>query len=618
MKKISKSALISIVFGSLILSSIIFNNEKTVEQKMFSDLTGDIKNRSINKIEFFDEHVYVYDKKNRLYKVILDSNSKALIANNIPEEVQVEYFNTPFWVMFCKHNLIGFLIVLLLFFSMMFGGLPGIRSRNKFKLSLDQKTFFSDIAGNEEAIDELKEVVEFLKNPQKFTKIGAKIPKGILLCGAPGTGKTLLAKAVSCEAKCSFYYASGSEFEEVYVGVGASRMRSLFEEAKKNSPSIIFIDEIDTIGVKRNKIGSVGDQTLNELLAQLDGFETNKSVILFAATNRPEALDAALLRPGRIGDRIIKVDLPYLKQREDILRVHLKNVKIDSSLLDVDSYKKTSVEETNSDNNASNIINLENDDTTQNKITPNTQKLENISTIAKITSGFSGADLANVVNEAALLAGKNNESFITLSHLKKSVEKVSMGSEKKNINISEEDKKRTAFHESGHAIIAKIFDENKSIHIITILPRGFALGYVYRTNTEEKDKVSETKNEMLNNIKICFGGYVAEQLLNGKNQVTSGPSNDLEQANKIAKNMIYKFGMGESFLTYNLEKEQVAPTSLSRIDTEVDNILKSSYNEVYKILDEKKDILNKLATLLLEKEVLYANEIEDFFQENRL
>lgn len=446
------------------------------------------------------------------------------------------------------------------------------------------KVTFEDVAGVDEAKEELKEVIEFLKDPKKFQKLGGKIPKGVLLMGPPGTGKTLLAKAVAGEANVPFLSISGSDFVEMFVGVGASRVRDLFEQAKKNAKqsgrgAIIFIDEIDAVG--RLRFAGIGgghderEQTLNALLAEMDGFNTQEGVILIAATNRPDVLDPALLRPGRF-DRQIVVDRPDIKGREAILKVHTKNVKLDKSV--------------------------------------------DLLIIARQTPGFSGADLANLVNEAALLAARHNKESVTLKELQESMERVIAGPEKKSKVMSKKDKEITAYHESGHAILALIIHGADPLHKVTILPRGMAGGYTIQIPIE--DKYYYTKEDLLVKITCSLGGRVAEEIV--FNEITTGASQDLKEATELARKMVMRFGMSDTLghLTFGRREEQVflgrdiveeqnySDQTAQLIDQEVRKIVDGCYGRAKEELVKHKDKLKLLAEKLLDKEVMDVDEVK--------
>ena len=446
------------------------------------------------------------------------------------------------------------------------------------------KITFKDVAGIEEEKEELEEVVEFLKNPKKFINMGARIPKGVLLVGQPGTGKTLLAKAVAGEAGVPFFIMSGSDFVEMFVGVGASRVRDLFEQAKKNAPCIIFIDEIDAVGRQRGAgLGGGHDereQTLNQLLVEMDGFGTNEGVIVIAATNRPDVLDKALLRPGRF-DRQIVVPAPDVAAREKILEVHSRNKKIAD---DVD-----------------------------------------LKTIAKNTSGFSGADLENVLNESALLAARRNLEQIGMQEIEDAMVKVTMGPEKKTRVRSEKENRLVAYHEAGHAVASRYLETQDKVHQISIVPRGMAGGYTMYRPTEDKSFMSKT--EMEENIVSLLGGRMAEELIIG--DISTGASNDIERATAIARNMVTKYGMSEKLGTITLGQDQdevflgrdlahsktYSEETAAAIDTEIKRIVDTGYNRAKQILTEHSDKLHAVAGILLEKEKITSEEFEAIFIE---
>jgi cell division protease FtsH len=468
------------------------------------------------------------------------------------------------------------------------GGAMGFgRSKAKLLNEAQGRVTFQDVAGVEEAKEELEEIVQFLKDPRKFQKLGGRIPKGALLVGPPGTGKTLLARAVAGEANVPFFTISGSDFVEMFVGVGASRVRDMFEQGKKSAPCIIFIDEIDAVGRSRGAgLGGGNDereQTLNQLLVEMDGFETNEGVILIAATNRPDVLDPALLRPGRF-DRQVIVSNPDIVGREAILKVHLKKI------------------------------------TTGPDVNPKV--------IARGTPGFSGADLANIVNESALLAARKNKRIVTMSDLEEAKDKVMMGAERKSMVMTEEEKTLTAYHEGGHAVVALNENTSDPIHKATIIPRGRALGMVMRL--PERDQLSITREKMLGDISVAMGGRIAEELIFGYDKVTSGASSDIEMVTKMAKNMVTRYGMSdqlgpiayqeneeEVFLGRSVSRQQhVSEDTAKKIDSEVKKIVQSGYDRAKKILTEKVDDLHKVAKALLEYETLSGEEIKKIIFEN--
>jgi len=469
------------------------------------------------------------------------------------------------------------------------GGAMGFgRSKAKLMSNIKKKVSFNDVAGIDEAREEVQEVVEYLKNPKKFMKLGGKIPRGVLLVGSPGTGKTLLARAIAGEANVPFFTISGSDFVEMFVGVGASRVRDMFEQGKKNAPCIIFIDELDAVGRSRGAgLGGGNDereQTLNQILVEMDGFETNDGVIIIAATNRPDVLDPALLRPGRF-DRQVIVPLPDIVGRGKILKIHSKKISIGPDV--------------------------------------------KLKIVAKGTPGFSGADLANLVNEAALLAARKNKRIVTMQEFEEAKDKVMMGPERKSMVMTEEDKKLTAYHEGGHAIVAINEKASDPIHKATIIPRGRALGVVW--TIPERDKYSHSREYLEANISKAMGGRIAEELIFGHDKVTSGASSDIQMATKLAKDMVTKFGMSDQLgpLTYGENEDEVflgrsitrhqqmSEETAKKIDTEIKRIVDEGYKKAKKILTEKIDDLHKLAKALLVYETLSGEEISDIIFKNK-
>ena len=468
------------------------------------------------------------------------------------------------------------------------GGAMGFgRSKAKLLNEAQGKVTFNDVAGVEEAKEEVEEIVEFLKDPKKFSRLGGKIPKGALLIGPPGTGKTLLAKAIAGEANVPFFSISGSDFVEMFVGVGASRVRDMFEQGKKHSPCIIFIDEIDAVGRSRGAgLGGGNDereQTLNQLLVEMDGFDTNEGIILIAATNRPDVLDPALLRPGRF-DRQVVVGNPDIIGREAILKVHIKKISTGPDV--------------------------------------------KLRTIARGTPGFSGADLANLINESALLAARKNKRVVTMSDVEEAKDKVMMGAERRSMVMSEDEKKLTAYHEGGHAIVALNEEASDPIHKATIIPRGRALGMVMRL--PERDQLSVTREKMYSDIAVAMGGRIAEEIIFGHDKVTSGASSDIDMATKMAKNMVTKYGMSkelgplaygeneeEVFLGRSVTKQQnMSEETAKKIDSEVKKIVDTGYERAKKVLTDKIDDLHKLAKALLIYETLSGDEIRDLILKN--
>ena len=470
------------------------------------------------------------------------------------------------------------------------GGAMGFgRSKAKLLTENKNKVTFNDVAGIDEAKEELVEIVEFLRDPRKFQKLGGRIPKGALLIGPPGTGKTLLARAVAGEAGVPFFTISGSDFVEMFVGVGASRVRDMFEQGRRNAPCIIFIDEIDAVGRSRGAgLGGGNDereQTLNQILVEMDGFDTQEGIILVAATNRPDVLDPALLRPGRF-DRQVVVPNPDILGREAILKVHIKKISVAP---DVD-----------------------------------------IRTIARGTPGFSGADLANIVNESALLAARKNKKIVTMIDFEEAKDKVMMGSERRSLVMSQEEKELTAYHEGGHAIVALNQSASDPIHKATVIPRGRALGMVMRL--PERDQLSLPREKMLADITVAMGGRVAEEIIFGDKKVTSGASSDIEMATKMARNMVTKFGMSEKlgplqygeneeevFLGRSVQKHQnVSEETAKLIDSEIRKIVDSCYDLAKKILNDKINDLHTLAKGLIEYETLNGDEINVLLKDGKI
>jgi cell division protease FtsH len=508
---------------------------------------------------------------------------KALLAKKV--QVTVERDQTPAWA----NMLISWAPFLLLigfwvFFmrQMQSGGNKALsfgKSKAKLLASQQKKVTFKDVAGVDEAKEELQEIIEFLREPQKFQKLGGRIPKGVLLMGPPGTGKTLLARAIAGEANVPFFSISGSDFVEMFVGVGASRVRDLFEQGKKNAPCIIFIDEIDAVGRHRGAgLGGGHDereQTLNQLLVEMDGFESNDGVILIAATNRPDVLDPALLRPGRF-DRRVVVSRPDVRGREGILQVHTRKIPLSE---DAD-----------------------------------------MSVLARATPGFSGADLANLVNEAALLAARRNQKFVLMEDFESSKDKVLMGAERKSMIITDEEKRLTAFHEAGHALVAALLPHTDPLHKVTIIPRGMALGLTQQLPTEEKHNY--TKEQLQSRIAVCMGGRIAEDIVFG--EISTGAQNDIEQATEMARKMVCEWGMSDALgpLTYGKKEEQIflgkefnrhqdySEATALKIDAEIKRIVTEQYERAQRTLTDYRETLNRVAEALLEHEVLDAEQLK--------
>ncbi len=456
------------------------------------------------------------------------------------------------------------------------------KSKAKMMTENQNKVTFADVAGVEEAKEEVEELVEFLKDPSKFQKLGGKIPKGVLMVGSPGTGKTLLARAIAGEAKVPFFTISGSDFVEMFVGVGASRVRDMFSQATKHAPCIIFIDEIDAVG--RHRGAGVGgghderEQTLNQLLVEMDGFEGHEGTIVIAATNRPDVLDPALLRPGRF-DRQVVVPLPDIRGREQILKVHMRKVP------------------------------------TADDVVP--------SIIARGTPGFSGADLANLVNEAALFSARSNNSKVSMAEFEKAKDKIMMGAERKSMVMSEDEKKLTAYHESGHAIVGRLVPEHDPVHKVTIIPRGRALGVTMFL--PEDDRYSNSKQRLESQICTLYGGRIAEELIFGKDKVTTGASNDIERATEIAKNMVTKWGLsekmgpmsysdedGEVFLGRSVTQHKTMSDDTAKdIDSEVRSLINKSYDKAREMIKDNIDKLHAMSEALMIYETIDKEQIDD-------
>jgi cell division protease FtsH len=574
--------------GAVLLYEFIQNsNSPGAKDLSYSQLIAEVENGNAVKAVFDDAEVTGMLKSGKFKTVMPNPEVQAKLADRMREkgmEVSWKDGGSGYWISFLTWGLPFLLILGLWFFmlrQMQASGNKALsfgKSRARLLSNQQKRATFKDVAGVDEAKEELGEIIEFLKDPQKFQKLGGRIPKGVLLMGPPGTGKTLLARAVAGEAGVPFFSISGSEFVEMFVGVGASRVRDLFEQGKKNAPCIIFIDEIDAVGRHRGAgLGGGHDereQTLNQLLVEMDGFESNDGVILISSTNRPDVLDPALLRPGRFDRRII-VNRPDLKGREEILRVHTRKVTLAD---DVD-----------------------------------------IRISARGTPGFTGADLANLVNEAALNAARHNRKSVTMNDLEIAKDKVLMGAERRSIVISDEEKRNTAYHESGHTIVALKVPYADPVHKVTIIPRGMALGVTQQL--PEADRYMHTREYLESQIAILMGGRIAEEIF--LNNITTGASNDLERATELARKMVCEFGMSDlGPLTFGKREEQIflgkelvrhqdySNDTAIQIDNEVKHIVMDQYNRARSVILEHKDALDRLAQALLERETLESWQIK--------
>ena len=595
MNDLAKNVILWIVIAVVLLS--VFQSFSPSNQSVspipYSVFLRQIRDGSVEEVTFDDEAIRFVRNGESFVTYNPESDNTLLIGTLVENDVVIEA-SPPEQQSFLLQLFISSFPILLLiavwvyFMRQMQGGAGGrgAMSFGKSKARLldeDQvNVTFADVAGIEEAKEEVVEIVEFLKDPAKFQRLGGKIPKGVLMVGSPGTGKTLLARAIAGEAQVPFFTISGSDFVEMFVGVGASRVRDMFEQAKKQSPCIIFIDEIDAVGRHRGAgLGGGHDereQTLNQLLVEMDGFEGNEGVIVISATNRPDVLDPALLRPGRF-DRQVVVPLPDVKGREQILKVHMRKVPV-----------------------AKNV---------------------NPSVIARGTPGFSGADLANLVNEGALLAARANRRTVTMDHFDKAKDKIMMGAERRSMVMSEDEKKLTAYHESGHAIVGLTVADHDPVYKVTIIPRGRALGVTMFL--PEEDRYSYSKQRLMSQMKSLFGGRIAEELIFGPAYVTTGASNDIERATDIARNMVTKWGLSEKLgpLTYSEDDgeiflgrsvtrhKQVSDVTANIIDEEIRELIDGCYQDAKKILEEKTETLHLMAEALIKYETINVEQIKE-------
>src|SRR3990172_2300693 len=569
----------------------------TYDKIGYSDFLARLERGEIKEVVFKGDEIEVYeaekDKSKKGFKTVGPANEdliSALKTKGIVFSFKEQKEGSLMQILLNWALLILLVVIMVLFMrQLQAGGTKAMsfgRSRARMVSENQNKTTFKDVAGIDEAKEEVQEIVEFLKNPKKFTRLGGRIPKGVLLVGPPGTGKTLLAKAIAGEAGVPFFIISGSDFVEMFVGVGASRVRDLFIQAKRHVPCIVFVDELDAVGRHRGAgLGGGHDereQTLNQLLVEMDGFEPNEGIIVLSATNRPDVLDPALLRPGRF-DRQVVVPRPDVRGREEILKVHTRDTPLEIDI--------------------------------------------NLTTVARSTPGFSGADLENLVNEAALRAARVGKTKISMQDFEFAKDKVLMGVERKSLIISDAEKKITAYHEGGHALVAKLTPGTDPIHKVTIIPRGLALGVTQQIPIEDKYTLSKTY--LNNSITVLLGGRAAEEIIFGDQ--TSGAGNDLERATEIARKMVCEWGMSDKVgpVTFGKREEQIflgkdlarhkdySEATALEIDKEIKRIVTENYKRAKTILEENVDLLHKLAEVLLEREVVDGKELDELVKQRR-
>ena len=578
----------------IMLFNLFSQPQPQVTEMSYTDFLTSVEAGDVNEVLIQGNKIQTEGADGRTFEVVAPDDAEMIsllrqhgVNIKVEEEAETPWYFTMLISWFPFLLLIGVWIFFMR--QMQMGGGKAMsfgKSQARMMDPQTSKVTFDDVAGIDEAKEELEEIVDFLKDPSKFTRLGGRIPKGVMLMGSPGTGKTLLAKAIAGEAGVPFFSISGSDFVEMFVGVGASRVRDLFLQGKKNAPCIIFIDEMDAVG--RHRGAGVGgghderEQTLNQLLVEMDGFEANEGVIIVAATNRPDVLDPALLRPGRF-DRQVIVPPPDVRGREMILKVHAKHTQMNANV--------------------------------------------DWTSIARGTPGFSGADLANLVNEAALLAARENAQQIEMKHLEQAKDKVMMGSERRSLIITEEEKKITAYHEAGHALVAKLLPGTDPLHKVTIIPRGRALGLTQQLPLEEK--YTYPRSYLLNNLGILLGGRTAEELV--FNDITTGAGNDIERATTMARKMVCEWGMSDALgpLTFGKKEEQIflgreisqhrdySESTAIQIDNEVRRLVTEAHEKVHDLLQDNMSILHRMANELLDKETLMLSDINRIISEER-
>ncbi|WP_276900834.1 ATP-dependent zinc metalloprotease FtsH [Dialister micraerophilus] len=593
MNKFAKNVALYVLI--IIVAVSIFNTFVHPQQKhseiAYSDFISQVDNKNVSSVVMTENSITGKLKDGTVFSTYAPDNDPTLLPKLTKSEVAINVKppEQPAWWMSLLSSVLPIVILVVVWFWIMNqtqgGGRVMTFGKSKAKMAGEGKIHvtFKDVAGADEAKEELTEVVDFLRNPGRYTDIGAKIPKGVLLVGPPGTGKTLLARAVAGEARVPFFSISGSDFVEMFVGVGASRVRDLFAQAKKNAPCILFIDEIDAVGRQRGSgLGGGHDereQTLNQLLVEMDGFGINEGIITIAATNRPDILDPALLRPGRFDRRVI-VGKRDLRGRVAILKVHARNKPLDKDI--------------------------------------------NLETIAKKVPGFTGADLANLLNEAALLAARTNRKLITMQDLEEASEKVAYGPERRSHKVSEEERRLTAYHESGHAIMATVLKDADPVHKVTIVPRGQAGGYTMMLPHEERSFI--TKAHLLAKLRVALGGRCAEQII--FNEISSGASGDLQQVTAILRKMVMEWGMSERLgpMIFGEHQEQIflgkqlgsernyGEDVASAIDEEMHKYLMDALNDTMRILNENIEVLHAMAKALLEEETINKQQVENLFK----